>query len=112
VTENLTSVLCSVLEETENYSLEIFDVVVGALSQQQKKENPAGCDMMKVVIANCPNHLQPFIERQVGSKACIRACALFLALYAEPQTYIFMAASPSEGGFPNRERADARRPPF
>jgi hypothetical protein len=62
----MSTILCSVLEETENYTLELFDVVVGALSQQQKKENPAGCDMMKVVISSCKNNFQPFVERQVG----------------------------------------------
>ncbi|EKX46703.1 hypothetical protein GUITHDRAFT_107481 [Guillardia theta CCMP2712] len=40
VTEHLTSILCSVIEETEYHEIQLLDLVVGALCQHEKKENP------------------------------------------------------------------------
>lgn len=68
----MTSIMCSVMEETESYTLELFDVIVGAMTQQGKKESSVGCDMMKTVIASCPNNLQPFVERQVNLSSIIK----------------------------------------
>jgi hypothetical protein len=39
---------CSVIEEIELYDMDLFDLVVGALCKNEKKENPAGYNMMKV----------------------------------------------------------------
>eukprot|EP00960_Hanusia_phi_P067794 766704-Hanusia_phi.AAC.2 len=52
VTEHLTSILCSVIEETEYHEIQLLDIVVGALCQHEKKENPNGYNMMKTVIAS------------------------------------------------------------
>jgi hypothetical protein len=38
-----------VIEEIELYDMDLFDLVVGALCKNEKKENPAGFSMMKVV---------------------------------------------------------------
>jgi hypothetical protein len=38
----------SVIEEMESYDMDLFDLVVGALCKNEKKENPAGWNMMKV----------------------------------------------------------------
>lgn len=65
IAEHMQSILCNVMEEMESYTVEIFDVVVLALTQSFKKDNPKGCDMMKAVIAGCPNNLQPFVEREL-----------------------------------------------
>ncbi len=40
--------ICSVIEEIELYDMDLFDLVVGALCKNEKKENPAGFNMMKV----------------------------------------------------------------
>jgi hypothetical protein len=40
----------SVIEEIELYDMDLFDLVVGALCKNEKKENPAGYNMMKVLI--------------------------------------------------------------
>jgi hypothetical protein len=61
----MSGILVNVMEEMESYTIEIFDVITLAMTQQQKKENARGCDMMKAVVAGCSNHLQPFIERQL-----------------------------------------------
>jgi len=65
IAEHMQSILCNVMEEMESYTVELFDVVVVALCQGHKKDNPKGCDMMKAVIAGCPNNLQPFVEREL-----------------------------------------------
>ena len=65
VAEHLTSILCSVIEETEYHEIQLLDLVVGALCQHEKKENPNGYSMMKTVIASCENHFQYFLERQL-----------------------------------------------
>ena len=36
------------IEEIELYDMDLFDLVVGALCKNEKKENPAGFNMMKV----------------------------------------------------------------
>jgi hypothetical protein len=38
-----------VIEEIELYDMDLFDLVVGALCKNEKKENPAGFNMMKVM---------------------------------------------------------------
>ncbi|KAJ1482123.1 armadillo-type protein [Baffinella frigidus] len=65
IADHLTSILCAVLEETESHDIEIFDKVVGALCQEEKRTNPAGHAMMKQVIASCENKFQPYVERQL-----------------------------------------------
>lgn len=65
VMEHLTSILCSVIEEMESHDVQLLDLVVGALCQNEKKDNPNGYNTMKTVIASCENHFQPFLGREL-----------------------------------------------
>lgn len=44
---------------------QLLDLVVGALCQNEKRDNANGYNTMKTVIASCENHFQPFLGREL-----------------------------------------------
>ena len=69
VTDHLTSIVCSVIEDmalmANGIQVELLDLMVCALCQDEKRQNPNGFAMMRKVIASCPNNFQPYLERQL-----------------------------------------------
>ena len=69
VTDHLTSIVCSVIEDmalmANGIQDELLDLMVCALCQDEKRQNPNGFAMMRKVIASCPNNFQPYLERQL-----------------------------------------------